>query len=641
MSSQRNIHWILKRYRSFDWLALVILLLGACSGLGGEPQIVATVPQPTAAPTDVGYPATPPDIEQGAAIFAARCADCHGATGAGDGPLVQNGQVINAGNFTVPETASSQRPTEWFDTITNGNIQALMPPWKDALSESDRWAVAYYTYTLHYTQAQLEEGRALYQEHCTRCHGDGGLGDGPDAADLDGAVGNLTDLSKMALLSDTAMYNGVTEGIGNPPDNMPSFVDELTDEQRWAVVAFVRSLALANPEAISAEQISAAAQPESTPEVTIEEGEIFALSGELTNGSAGGSVPAEQPMTLFVFPLEGNPLQRDATAIDGVYTFDDVPFDPENVYAVTTAYRDRVFATDFTSGADVQGGVLDLTIYELTEDPAVISVNAVVTQVNVTQTGLEVAQVWQFTNNSDRAYTTSQLTPDGRHVGLLVSLPPGSIVPGFSEPGRYTYAAEQYTVIDTAPVLPGDGHLVQLVYLIDYEDSAIIEQQINYALDGQVRLLVRPPTIQVDGGDLFPPIGDETLGQNIYSSYGSTATLSAGDILGFTLTGRGGASTVVGGDTNVVSENSLPLIIVIVVIGEVLLIGGLIFWFARRRSDRTAEADKSPALIDAMVKQIAELDADFEAGKLDEGTYQRQRAALKARLAEVMDHGAD
>lgn len=643
MSYQRTPILNSKRYRRLAGLIVVFLLLAACSGLAGEPQIVATVPQPTAAPTDVGYPAAPPDLEQGAAIFAARCVDCHGETGAGDGVLVQSGQVTNAGNFSIPETASNQRPTEWFDTITNGRIEALMPPWEDSLSESERWAVAYYTYTMHYTQAQIEEGRALYQEHCARCHGDTGRGDGPDAADLDGAVSDLTGQSNMALISDTVIYNDIVEGIGSPLDGMPSFADDLNEAQRQAVVAFTRTLSLAKPQMIGAEQIGSLAQPEATPEVTVEAGAAFTLSGQLSNGSAGGTVPPEQPMTLFVFPTEGNPQQFEANAVDGAYTFTDVPFALDYIYAVTSAYRDRVFATDFMTGEEVQGGLLDLTLYELTEDPSVISINAVVTQVNVTQTGLEIAQVWQFSNNSDRAYTTSQLTPDGRHVGLLISLPPGSIVPGFSEPGRYAYVAEQYTVIDTAPVLPGDSHLVQLIYLIDYEDSAIIEQQINYGLNGEARLLVRPPDIQVDGGDLFLPIGDQSLGQNIYSSYGSTAALNAGDILGYTLTGRGGASTVVGGSTDVVSENSLPMIIAIVVVGEVLLVGGLIFWFARRRArlNDDAETEASPALINALVKQIAELDADFEAGKLDEAAYQRQRAALKTRLAEVMDHGAD
>ncbi|MBE2184681.1 MAG: c-type cytochrome [Anaerolineae bacterium] len=627
-------------YRHSLWL-LLLLLLAACGGLGGEPQIVATVPQPTAAPTDVGYPSIPPDMAQGAAIFAARCTDCHGEAGAGDGPLVQSGQISDASNLTIPETASSQRPTEWFGTITDGNIAAMMPPWGNALTESERWSVAYYTYTLHYTQAQIEEGRAIFQENCARCHGETGTGDGPDAADLDGAVSNLTDLSKMALLSDTAMYNGVSEGVGHPPDGMPAFADDLSEEQRQAVVAFIRTLPLVNAGSIGAAQNPAVMQPEAAPEMTVEAGEAFTLSGQLTNGSAGGTIPAEQPVTLFVFPTEGDPQQFETVAQDGTYHFADVPFDPDYIYAVTSAYRDRIFATDFVAGADIQDGVIDLTIYELTEDPSVISINAVVTQVNVSQSGLEIAQVWQLTNESDRAYTTSQLTPDGRHIGLLISLPPGAIVPGFNEPGRYAYLAEQYTVIDTAPVLPGDGHLVQLVYLIDYEDGAIIEQPLNYRLDGEARLLVRPPTIQVDGGDLFPPIGDATVGQNIYSSYGSTSTLNAGDILGFTLTGRGGSSTVVGGDTGVVSESSLPLIILLVVIGEVLLVGGLIFWFARRRARMRDTSEASPALIDALVKQISELDSDFEAGKLDQTTYQRQRATLKARLAEVMDHAAD
>jgi hypothetical protein len=42
------------------------------------------------------------------------------------------------------------------------------------------------------------------------------------------------------------------------------------------------------------------------------------------------------------------------------------------------------------------------------------------------------------------------------------------------------------------------------------------------------------------------------------------------------------------------------------------------------------------------VQQIAELDAEHEAGRLAAGEYAQQRAVLKARLAEVMrENGAD
>ncbi|HEX2621782.1 MAG TPA: c-type cytochrome, partial [Phototrophicaceae bacterium] len=81
------------------------MILVGCSGLAGEPQIIATVPPSTAVPTqlpDTGFPQSPPDLVNGAAIFAQRCVSCHGVDGRGDGELVKSGQVTDPGNFRDP-----------------------------------------------------------------------------------------------------------------------------------------------------------------------------------------------------------------------------------------------------------------------------------------------------------------------------------------------------------------------------------------------------------------------------------------------------------------------------------------------------------------------------------------------------------
>ena len=41
-------------------------------------------------------------------------------------------------------------------------------------------------------------------------------------------------------------------------------------------------------------------------------------------------------------------------------------------------------------------------------------------------------------------------------------------------------------------------------------------------------------------------------------------------------------------------------------------------------------------MIDGLIRQIAELDNQRDAGQIDEALYQSQRAQLKARLAELM-----
>lgn len=149
-------------------IVLALLVLAACDGLAGEPEIVGVVPQQPAPQT--GMSADPPtvagssgsaqaaavtersldevDLALGAEIYAARCTDCHGDTGAGDGALVESGQITSIMDFTDPATIADKTPADYFTVITNGNMPALMPPWRDALTEEERWAVTWYVYTL-------------------------------------------------------------------------------------------------------------------------------------------------------------------------------------------------------------------------------------------------------------------------------------------------------------------------------------------------------------------------------------------------------------------------------------------------------------------------------------------------------------
>ena len=81
-------------------------------------------------------------------------------------------------------------------------------------------------------------GRKLYARECRSCHGEKGAGDGSAAKDLERHPGDLT-RPEMWEQSDGALYWKLTEG--NKP--MPTFEKLLTDEERWHVVNYVRTLA--------------------------------------------------------------------------------------------------------------------------------------------------------------------------------------------------------------------------------------------------------------------------------------------------------------------------------------------------------------------------------------------------------------
>lgn len=382
--------------------------------------------------------------------------------------------------------------------------------------------------------------------------------------------------------------------------------------------------------------------------------DAISIVGQVTNGTASGSVPADLGVTLFIITDESSEQYQTTADANGEYRFDNVPLLPEATYTVTTAYRDHVFSTPLTQGNQLTGNpaTLSLTIYELTEDPDVIEIVGMVTQVTVADDRLEVAQFFSIRNNSDRAFSTSQRTPDNRLVSLVLPLPPGAIVAGFPEQNRYVFVQEEFTVFDTAPVLPGEEHIVQLGYFVGYGDGAIIEQELNYALNGPVRLLVRPEAVRVTSQQLESG-GLEIVGSAQYASYGANLNLPPGGVIGFELAGQGGtASTVASAPVAASSDNILPIVVIIVV---VVLVGvGALFLYTNRNRGvmmETSGESASPTgtiprrrgalaretqLIDIVLEQIAALDQDFEANKIPKEDYDRQRAELKARLSELM-----
>jgi mono/diheme cytochrome c family protein len=101
------------------------------------------------------------------------------------------------------------------------------------------------------TPATLTKGRALFQMHCARCHGDKGRGDGPGAGALPAEPADLTDPVFQGLLTDGEILWKVTNGRRRGKEIlMPAMAEKIPlEEDRWKLVAFVRSLAAPAPKA--------------------------------------------------------------------------------------------------------------------------------------------------------------------------------------------------------------------------------------------------------------------------------------------------------------------------------------------------------------------------------------------------------
>jgi mono/diheme cytochrome c family protein len=87
-------------------------------------------------------------------------------------------------------------------------------------------------------EKSIAAGKTIYTQQCFTCHGPEGKGDGPSAKDLEKRPGDLSN-PKLREQTDGALFWKITEG--RKP--MPTFEKLLTEEDRWNVINYVRTLA--------------------------------------------------------------------------------------------------------------------------------------------------------------------------------------------------------------------------------------------------------------------------------------------------------------------------------------------------------------------------------------------------------------
>lgn len=90
----------------------------------------------------------------------------------------------------------------------------------------------------------IAAGEELFTTHCVTCHGPEGKGDGEGAANLDPKPANLADSAMMGDMSDGYLFWRVSKGGAFEPFNsaMPAWEQTFTDEQRWQLISYVRTL---------------------------------------------------------------------------------------------------------------------------------------------------------------------------------------------------------------------------------------------------------------------------------------------------------------------------------------------------------------------------------------------------------------
>jgi len=603
-------------------LAMSAAFLAACNltlaaDVTPPPGYVVPSPAPTLGPL---YPASAPDIENGAAIYVEKCMPCHGDTGLGDGPDGKQ-LPVRVAAFALPETAHRASPAKWFTTVTQGNLDRFMPPFV-SLSDQERWDVVAYALTFHTTPQQIETGKSLFEENCADC------------AEF------FSNQEMMSALSADEIVKLIKEGGGD----IPAFGGNFSDDEAYAVAAYIRTLTFAPPSSPKAAPVSeapiaaeatpldATAQALVTPEATVTGLPVAASAGKVSGvieNRSGVEFPTDLKITLRGYDHGSDPsagpqeiVNLEATVnADGTYIFETELVESQ-IYLTELEVDGLSYQSEYAVvPAEADELVLPtIVVYAATEDFSALRIDRV--QVFFDFANADVAQifaVYSIVNTSDKTIIIKMgdkqvvpfiASPDGAEgLGYEATQNSAPFVPtanGFAMPpsetpyGLIAFASLPKTkeiAISQPARLPIGGITLYLPEGMDAEGKTLTDQGLQ-AL--------------------------ETMNFHVYSASG----LKKDESIDFTITGKP-ETTAVNPD---ITQNK-TLLIGVGAFGLALILAGVWMYMRDRNKEEEIEEQESEfgdtqSIMDAIIA----LDDLHRAGKLSALAYKQRREELKNAL---------
>ncbi len=205
-------------------------------------------------------------LQDGKIIYIDRCQTCHGCSGNGLGTYAGT-KVITPADFKQ-EPFRNMPDDQWFWHVSEGVQGSVMPPWRESLTETQRWQVIRYiqqqfaqpverdpdegdpvgeyanlTNPLPQTVETLEIGKTVWSRECYVCHGDAGVGEGPYNKFIRPQPPNFSDKGHYGTLGNTTYldadyYWRISEGL--PWAAMPVWKVKYSENERWALVYYIR-----------------------------------------------------------------------------------------------------------------------------------------------------------------------------------------------------------------------------------------------------------------------------------------------------------------------------------------------------------------------------------------------------------------
>lgn len=349
------------------------------------------------------------------------------------------------------------------------------------------------------------------------------------------------------------------------------------------------------------------------------------IEGSVVNGTKDGSSVANQDIILKTY-LNDNEIGSTATKTDaaGKFQFSGLSAGPGYSYQVSLQYQEAEYISEritFDKGKTTKS--VTLTVYDSTTSDGAIKVTFSHIIIYVGQGSFSVMEYFLFVNEGDRTYVGSKVVgADGKKETLRFSLPKKATELQYTlELMECCVVQTEEGFVDTMPVKPGAIE-ASFSYRLSYSSGTYtFSKKVNHPIDN-FDLLVQSKGIEVVSDQLTTEEPLDIEGNRFIHL--SSKNLAPGVILSARLSG--------------LPKADIQRVLIWVAMGLTVLIVGFGFSYPliRKRLQPVSPEGSLDHKRQGLLLKIAQLDNDFESGKISEEVYRRIRTETKAQLVELM-----
>lgn len=338
------------------------------------------------------------------------------------------------------------------------------------------------------------------------------------------------------------------------------------------------------------------------------------IEGAVSNETLKTTIQdVEVKLTSFLGDIEKEKYVAD-TNKQGGYSFNGLRWD--RAYVISLMYKDVEYATGkFVFEPNESVKIFDLPVYDTTTDDSLIMLDSSHIIIQIENDRASVAELSVVKNGGEAVYIGNS-NDSGKAETLKFSIPENAEAVQFHHGiGQETSIIKDGYLASTLSVQPGITRIVYS-YELPINNNITLEKKIDYMTNSQLVLVSdNGYDVKVEG------LGNSELvemnNQKFLKWNGND--LNKGQALKITIN-----KPFFTGD-----YSKLTLVVVVVLV----IIAGIAYssYFKKISQPATYQTDQEKTRKE-LIKEIAELDDMFEAGKIEESAYRKLREVKKTKL---------